>query len=126
MPDSRKKTGRRASFAWASKQKAYKVLSAAETVRELFAGLGRPWQGRLKELWRHWDLVAGAEIARLGRPLGQQDKTLLLGVEDAMALQELSMQRDEILERTNAFMNENFFLDLKVRLRQDQVDLSTR
>jgi hypothetical protein len=124
MPYCREKKGRRASRP--SKQRAYKVLSAAETVRELFVGLGRPWQGRIKELWRHWDLVAGPEISRLGRPLGHTDKTLFLGVEDAMAMQELSLQRDEILERSNAFMNEKFFLDLKVRLRQDQIDLSTR
>ncbi|MDR1490330.1 MAG: DUF721 domain-containing protein [Desulfovibrio sp.] len=107
--------------------RAEQSCSAAEAVRDLFAGLGRPWQGRLKELWRHWDMVAGEEIARIGRPLGygSKDRSLLLGVDDAMALQELSLQRDDILERSNAFMNETFFLNLKVRLLQDQTDLST-
>ncbi|MDR3176063.1 MAG: DUF721 domain-containing protein [Desulfovibrio sp.] len=109
-----------------SSLRAEQTRSAAEAVRDLFAGLGRPWQGRLKELWRHWDMVAGEEIARVGRPLGygSKDRSLLLGVDDAMALQELSLQRDDILERSNAFMNETFFLNLKVRLRRDQTDLS--
>lgn len=59
----------------------------------------------LVELWRNWEMVMGPELASLAFPLGRRRDRLIVGGEDNMALQELSYQTPEILERVNAFMD---------------------
>ena len=58
----------------------------------------------------------GPELAPLAWPLGEHKGVLLIGGEDAMAMQDLVMLRDEILERANAFMDKAFFTDVHVSL----------
>ena len=78
--------------------------------------LGRPEQLLLTRLWQHWDMVMGPELSGLAWPLGQRNGTLLVGGEDAMAMQELSLMADEMLERANAFMERPYFTGVKVSL----------
>lgn len=99
-------------------------LSAAGAIGLLFEHLGGADQSRLVQLWRHWEMVMGRDLAALARPLGHKESTLLVGAEDAMALQELSMQVPEILERVNAFMDQDFFRKVRVMLMQDHPDLA--
>lgn len=82
----------------------------------LLRGMGRPEQARLARLWQHWSMVMGAELADMAWPLGHRNGALLVGGEDAMAMQELSLMAEEILERANAFMGEAFFSTVKVSL----------
>lgn len=69
---------------------------------------------RLAVLWTSWPVIVGPEAAELARPLGHNKTTLLLGVEDAVAMQEISFQTPRILQAANAFLGEPFFD--KVRL----------
>jgi hypothetical protein len=94
--------------------RARRCISAREAVERL---LGRyPRKARLARLWWNWSMVMGPELAPLAWPLGERKGVLLIGGEDAMAMQELVMMRDELLERANAFMDERFFPDVHVSL----------
>lgn len=99
-------------------------LSAAKAIDLLFEHLGGADQGRLVQLWRHWEMVMGPDLSCLGRPLGHKANTLIVGAQDAMAMQELSMQATEILERANAFMDQDFFHKVRVTLMQERPDLA--
>lgn len=68
----------------------------------------------LVELWRNWSMVMGPYLEGIAYPLGRREKTLIVGGEDTMALQELAYMKEELLERVNAFMDRTFF---------DKVDL---
>ncbi|MDR0339787.1 MAG: DUF721 domain-containing protein [Desulfovibrio sp.] len=107
-----------------SRKREYAVRSTAEAVNSLFLHMGGKDQTRLVQLWRHWDMVLGEALAPLGRPLGHKDRALHIGADDNMAMQELSMQSAEILERANAFMGEAFFERVKVLLVQGRPDLA--
>ena len=76
----------------------------------------RPQQTLLGHLWRNWDLVMGPDIAPIARPLGHRNGILLVGGDDSCALQELSYAVPEILERVNAFMDEEFFHKVELHL----------
>lgn len=90
--------------------------AAGVVLEKLLRQMGTPEQGRLIRLWQNWTMVMGPDIAAMAWPLGQRNGMLLVGGEDAMALQELSMLRDEMLERANAFMDAPFFRGVTVTL----------
>ena len=97
-----------------SGMRAKKLVRAREAMDRLFRRY--PHKVRLARLWQHWSMVMGPELAPLAWPLGERKGVLLVGGEDAMAMQELVMMRDEILERVNAFMDEGFFTEVHVSL----------
>jgi len=97
-----------------SDMRAKKLVSARDAVERLLRRY--PHKARLYRLWQHWGMVMGPELAPLAWPLGEHKGVLLVGGEDAMAMQELVMMRDEILERANAFMDERFFTEVHVSL----------
>lgn len=101
-----------------------RAKAAPEAVRALFASLGGQHQARLVELWRHWRMVMGEDITPLARPLGHKDRTLLVGAEDGMAMQELSLLAEEMRDRANAFMGNEFFSKVRVSLPQGKPDLA--
>ena len=78
---------------------------------------------RLTQLWRDWSRVMGPELAELAFPLGRRRSTLVVGGSDNLALQELSFQTEEILERANAFMGEPFFDRVELQLGLGRVPL---
>ncbi len=85
--------------------------------------LGKPENALLTRLWQHWDMVMGEDIAPLAFPLGHKGGVLFVGGEDAMSVQELSFLSLEIQERANAFMEKDFFKEVKVRLSLDKAPL---
>ena len=58
----------------------------------------------------------GPDIAALAHPLGHRKDILLVGGEDSCAMQELSYAVPEILERVNAFMDEDYFHKVELHL----------
>lgn len=95
-----------------------------ELLPDVLAGMGGdPVRLRLVQLWRHWEMVLGPDLAPLARPLGHRKDILLIGAEDAMLMQELHLQSGEILERVNAFMEGPFFASVKVSLCFQQTEL---
>ena len=79
---------------------------------------------RLSRLWECWPFVLGQELAPLACPLGTRDDTLLVGCEDNMCMQEITLRQDEILERVNAFMEKAYFHNVKASLFMGRNDLS--
>ncbi len=92
-------------------------------LRRLMQLSNKPEQRQLVELWRHWHMIMGDEIASLAWPLGSKNQVLLVGGEDALSLQEISFMHFEILERANAFMGRAYFNSVKVSLSLDKVPL---
>ena len=101
-------------------RREWRVRSAGDAVTSLLSAYGGKEARHLAALWENWNMVMGEGIACLGFPLGHKEHTLTIGAEDSMALQELSMQSVEILERANAFMDSIFFKQIKVILMQGQ------
>lgn len=101
-----------------------RLLATSEAVPSFLDAYGGKERRHLTALWNNWRTVMGENIAQLASPVGHKDNTLLIGADDSMALQELSMLSMEILERANAFMDSDFFHRVKVILLQGQQDLS--
>ena len=101
-----------------------RLVVAGEAMSSFLEARGGKHTRHLAALWQHWRTVMGDDLADLAFPLGHKDDLLLIGAEDAMAMQELFLQSPEILERANAFMDSDFFRHVKVSLMQGQPDLS--
>ena len=101
-----------------------RVRSSSEGMQTLFERLGGQDQGKLTALWKSWEQVMGEELACLGYPLGHKERVLTIGADDSMALQELSLQAAEILDRANAFMGSEYFENVRVLLMQGKEALA--
>ena len=123
MSDDR--TIRKTVFSRLAKREK-RARSTGEGVSALFDSLGGPERGRLNLLWSNWEGVMGDYIASLSHPLGHAEDALLVGADDAMAIQELSLLSQELLERANAHMGRAFFARVTVRLMQGRPDLARR
>ncbi len=108
-----------------SRTRKKKLIPASGAVAALLATLGGEALGLLS-LWEHWDFAAGEEVAALGQPLGHKDDVLILGVEDPMAMQELSLRIPELLERVNAFLDSEIFSDVRLILLQGARPLTVK
>jgi hypothetical protein len=100
------------------------VRSCAEGLRLLLHRLGWQEQSKLVDLWKNWDQIMGEDVAALGRPFGHKAQSLHIGADNSMALQELLLQAPEILERANSAVGSEFFIKVKVFLRQGQPGLA--
>ena len=82
-------------------------------------------QGTLVRLWEHWPVVLGEKLASSTSPLGHKKKMLIIGCENSMAIQDVRMQQEEILERVNAFFGKTAFTKLRVELMLNHTDLAS-
>lgn len=114
--------GRRPDYAG----KLRRAASLAEAAQAALDRLGGAEQGRLAQLWRNWRMVMGPDLADLAMPLGTRKRALLVGGEDTMAMQELSCQIPEMLERANAFMDTERFDKVELRLLPGSETARTR
>lgn len=94
------------------------AIRLADGLNAFVSTFDKHGSAELVELWRHWDIVLGEELAILARPLGHRNNTLLIGADDHLAQQELSFQTDEILERVNAFLDKPRFTSVQLTLIQ--------
>jgi hypothetical protein len=85
-----------------------------ELLRRFWSSPEHKRELRLAAMWKNWPEIVGADVAKLAKPLGRSKTTLLLGVEDAIAMQEVSFYAQHILRTVNASLGD-FFFD-KVRL----------
>lgn len=94
-----------------------RVSSLGDGLAGWFSAHGMQMQHQLLgELWKNWEIVMGPDIAPLAHPLGHRGAILLIGGEDSCAMQELSYAVPEILERVNAFMDEEYFQKVELHL----------
>lgn len=78
---------------------------------------------RLARLWPRWREILGPEVAPYARPLGHRRATLQVGVEDALAMQECHYDAQDILERVNAFLGQQYFDKVQFDLLQGKAPL---
>ncbi len=78
---------------------------------------------RLAAMWKYWADIVGADVAELAKPLGRNKSTLFLGVEDAVAMQEVSFHAPHILRAVNASLGETFFDKVRLDLIGAQTSL---
>lgn len=90
------------------KERRKRILSAGDAASRLLTRLGVGEELKYLRLWRHWGEVLGG-LAEEARPVDRRGGTLVLGVRDPIAAQELSYFQPQILERVNAFMGEECF-----------------
>lgn len=81
----------------------------ADRAFELLRNMGGDRPPRLVQLWKAWPDLVGPGLAGMARPLGHRRRTLILGGDDPIALQELTFFVPEFLEKANAFLGEDFF-----------------
>ena len=94
-----------------------KTSSLSEGLESWLSAHGmEPRNDLLTQLWKNWEIVMGPDIAALAHPLGHRGDILLIGGDDSCAMQELSYAVPEILERVNAFMNEEMFRKVELHL----------
>lgn len=94
--------------------------SVGENIFQLLESMGGNRQrSRFSELWARWEDTLGEDLAALAKPDGYKDQTLFLAAEDAMDIQELQARTDEILERVNGYLNEEYFKRIKVGLEKN-------
>lgn len=116
---------RKSVFARLAKREK-RARSTEEGVSALLDSLGGKDRARLNRLWKDWESVMGEYIASLSHPLGHAEDVLLVGADDAMAMQELSLLSRELLERANEHMGRPLFAKVTVRLMQGRPDLARR
>lgn len=98
-----------------SKRRIYRYRRAAPiAIGEFMSRIlekmgGRPGQDRLARLWVDWDQVLGSVLAQLAQPIGTQGKTLLIGAQNSIHMQELQFQGETILELVNAYLGSSYF-----------------
>ncbi|MDL2272413.1 DUF721 domain-containing protein [Desulfovibrio sp. OttesenSCG-928-I05] len=103
--------------------RALRVQSTGEALASFLLKEDREALVRLAAMWECWSMVMGPELASLAIPLGHRRTTLIVGGEDAMAVQELAMQKSEILERVNIFMDGQFFTKVQVEQTMGRLGL---
>ncbi len=102
----------------------YEAEKRSGSMSRLGDGLGawlaahgmEPRRMLLEQLYKNWDIVLGEDFSAMAHPLGSRKSVLLIGCEDSCSMQELSFAVPEILERVNAFMNEEFFTRVELHL----------
>ena len=77
---------------------------------------------QLVALWRNWDDVMGP-LAPFMRPLGRKKRTLLVGAETPLDLQEIGYFAPEIVTNANAFLAQDFFDKVQASLIMDRTSL---
>lgn len=107
-------------------------MSAGDLIARLMEkGGGKNIMKRM-ELWANWETVMGPGVGNLGVPLEVKGKTLFIGADDNMAMQELNMQTYYILQRANGYLKEHpldkeeHFDKIRITLRRGRKALTGR
>lgn len=88
-----------------------------EDLRKLLTALGGdPVKAKLADIWLQWNDILGEELAELAKPMGANKKQLLIGVEDALVMQEIQYRKQEILEKINLRLGEEYFENVRASI----------
>jgi hypothetical protein len=80
-------------------------------------------QLQIARLWVNWSRIFGENVSGMARPLGTRKRTLVIGAQDAVALQELSFYSEEILDRIRDFLGWQPFDKVSFELLQSKIPL---
>jgi len=98
---------------------------AGEILQDFWNHPDRQRHLRLAALWTSWPDIVGPEIAGLAKPLGRNKQTLLLGVDDSMAMQEMHFLTQQVLQAVNNALGEVFFDKVHIDLLSGRSSLDS-
>ncbi|WP_051617041.1 DUF721 domain-containing protein [Desulfonatronovibrio hydrogenovorans] len=75
---------------------------------------------------RSWEKIVGPEAASLVKPIGRKDRTLILGAQDSIVIQEITFQSDHIVQLVNSFCGSDFFDKVRVELLKGRTPLDRK
>jgi hypothetical protein len=106
----------------ARRPRTKQTLRLDDGVRRMTEAMDGGLGMRLARLWRCWGEVMG-DLSELARPLGRRRRTLIIGCEDAMVMQELSFFESETLDRIHEFLGEECFDNIRYELIEGRASL---
>lgn len=89
--------------------RSFKRHTFAEAFQSLVERRGDPGIQKRLVLWTQWEKIMGSPIIDLGFPIETKGKNIIMGAQNSMAMQELSMLAPTILHRANTFLGERLF-----------------
>ncbi len=102
------------------KSRTAKMQNSSDLLSSILSKIAPEQKLLIIKLWQNWSMVMGEELCELLFPLGSKKRSrgqvLLIGVEDALLMQDMTYEIPEILERANAFMGEEYFIDVELGL----------
>ena len=94
-----------------------------QSIGEVLAGLTQRGElaVRLRHalIWKHWDAIAGAELARFGAPLGVRDGVLYVEVAGPVWMHRYAYAKQAILDQIVAVTSGRDVEDLFIRLKYE-------
>ena len=95
-----------------------------ESIGEVLAALSQRGElaVRLRHalIWKHWELIAGVELARFGAPLGVRDGTLYVEAAGPVWMHRFAFAKQAILDEIAAVTRADDIEDLFIRLKYDE------
>ncbi|MCF8039497.1 MAG: DUF721 domain-containing protein [Desulfohalobiaceae bacterium] len=74
-------------------------------------------------IWKNWSHIVGPRLIELARPLGKRKKTLVIGVENSLAMQELVFYSEQILEQVEEYLGWQPFDKISFELLHNSTSL---
>ncbi|GAB6887916.1 hypothetical protein JCM13304A_14140 [Desulfothermus okinawensis JCM 13304] len=99
------------------------IKHASTLISEIIDQKGGTEKFALIRLWKNWEHVLGENLAKLAKPLGTNKKTLIIGVEDSLLMQELTFFTPDILKKINEFLGYEPFDKIIYKLLEDKTPL---
>jgi len=90
-----------------------RTKSIGDAIEELVAQLGIKKKLHEQDAFVVWDEAVGERIAAIARPSRMLRGTLIVGVKSGAWRNELSMRKQEILDRLNELLGEKIVKDIK-------------
>lgn len=97
--------------------------AVAGGVARLLGRLDGQGRGQSARVWPHWAQVVGPTLAAHVRPLAVRGRTLVVGGQEPVILQEMSYFQLEMLERINGFLGQEVFDKIVFELLSGRVPL---
>jgi predicted nucleic acid-binding Zn ribbon protein len=95
-----------------------------QSIGEVLAGLTQRGElaVRLRHalIWKHWESIAGADLARFGAPLGVRDGVLFVEVAGPVWMHRYAYAKQDILDQIEVVTRAADVEDLFIRLKYDE------
>ncbi len=100
-------------------------MRSVKDILELFLEKS-PYKEKLKfsKLWVEWDKVVGEHLCSIVYPLGKKGRTLIIGVENNIVMQEVFFRKKEILKKIDEFLGFQPFDDVVIELIMGRTPLN--
>lgn len=95
------------------------IRSLAQALDEYIARRNISRELQIAAIWKNWSRIVGPRLQELARPLGKRKKTLVIGVENSLIMQELVFYSDQILEQVREFLGWQPFDKISFELLQN-------